>query len=168
MRRPDPVDDLRAGWDLHVSFGLDHPYVYSQVYGRHSPGRRGPAAQAAAEVLRGLLRRVAEAGRLTRDVETAAQMVHAAGCGVTLTLMAVPAAERDISVSDATREAVLAAVTLPYGDRESTAAVTPVGLVLPAGARRHAVALGVALDGEASPFTDAERRLLHEWLQRLT
>src|SRR3712207_1801545 len=24
----DPVDDLRAGWDLHVAFGLENPAFY--------------------------------------------------------------------------------------------------------------------------------------------
>src|SRR4051812_37628384 len=26
---PDPIADLRAGWDLHVAFGLANPAVYA-------------------------------------------------------------------------------------------------------------------------------------------
>src|SRR5690606_24577218 len=32
-REPDPVDDLRRGWDLHVDFGLEHPALYALVFG---------------------------------------------------------------------------------------------------------------------------------------
>lgn len=28
----DPVADLRAGWDLHVGFGLCNPALYSLMY----------------------------------------------------------------------------------------------------------------------------------------
>src|ERR1039457_6104597 len=29
----DPVEDLRAGWDLHIGFGLANPALYSLMYG---------------------------------------------------------------------------------------------------------------------------------------
>lgn len=171
-RHADPVDDLRAGWDLHVGFGLGHPYVYAQIYGRYAPDQANPAAEEGAEILRGLVRRVAEAGRLTRDVETAAQMIHSAGRGVTLTLMATPPERRDPSLSHACREAVLAAVTVPAAETaaEAEAAGEAADGVLSAADRRHAVALGAALSssGAAVPFTEAERAMFQEWLGRLT
>ena len=33
----DPVDDLRAGWDLHVGFGLANPALYALMYGDPRP-----------------------------------------------------------------------------------------------------------------------------------
>lgn len=170
VRREDPVDDLRAGWDLHVEFGLNHPYVYAQIYGRHAPGQTSPATEESAAILRSLVQRVAEAGRLTRDVETAAQMIHAAGCGVTFTLMAIPPEQRDMSLSHSCREAILSATTVsdtgPSDGTTRAASDEP----LTADNRRHAVALTAALSAHESPspFTDAERALLQEWLDRLT
>lgn len=155
-RKPaaDPVDDLRAGWDLHVGFGLAHPHVYAQIYGRYAPDHPNPATQRAAAVLLALVGRAARAGRLVCDVETAAWTIHAAGCGTTLTLINTPA-PRDLTLSSACREAVLASLTTdpdPTGPAESAA--------------RHAVAL-TALLGEDTAFTAAERTLLLEWLGRL-
>ena len=47
------------------------------------PGAELTAAKEAAEILHGLVSRVAEAGRLRVGVERAARMIHAAGSGVT-------------------------------------------------------------------------------------
>ena len=44
---PNPVADLRAGWDLHVGFGLANPALYALMYGDPRPGARPPAAAAA-------------------------------------------------------------------------------------------------------------------------
>src|SRR5690606_5325013 len=108
-RTEDPVDDLRQGWDLHVEFGVTHPVVYSLMYG-DSLSDVGAVAEAEA-ILRGLVQRIAEAGRLRVGVELAAQVVHAAGMGVTLSLIRTPPEERDPMLSELTREAVLAALT---------------------------------------------------------
>ncbi|MEU7633811.1 TetR/AcrR family transcriptional regulator [Nocardia sp. NPDC049220] len=165
----DPVGDLRVGWDLHVGFGLSHPYVYAQIYGRHAPGQPNPAAEEAAVVLRGLLQRVAEAGRLTRDVESAAVLIHSAGCGVTLTLMSVPPDRRDMSISDLCRETILAAVTVPTaGALEDGAGQVSSRS---AEAARHAVSLAAVLSGGGDwqpPLTEAESGMLSEWLDRLS
>ena len=40
----DPVGDLRAGWDLHIGFGLANPALYSLMYGEPRPGASSPAA----------------------------------------------------------------------------------------------------------------------------
>jgi AcrR family transcriptional regulator len=105
----DPVDDLRHGWDLHVAFGVANPAVYALMYGDPRPGAAPEAAREAAAVLDGLVRRVAEAGRLRVAADRAAAMIHAAGCGVTLSLIATPSAERDPGLSSAV-------YALMYGD----------------------------------------------------
>src|ERR671916_1649237 len=110
-RAEDPVEDLRRGWDLHVGFGLENPGFYTLMYGDPRPGVEPTAAREADEILHGLVQRVAEAGRLRVGVENAVQMIHAAGLGVTLTLIGTRPEERDPALSGATREAILAAVT---------------------------------------------------------
>lgn len=158
----DPVTDLRAGWDLHVGFGLANPALYALMYGDPQPGVMPPAAVEAHKMLEWLVRRVAAAGRLRVGVGSAMRMIHAAGVGVVLTLIAVEETDRDLAVSDLTREAVLAAVTTDATPGEAPAL---------AGPRRAAVSRAVALKAllpEASAaFTRAERGLLVEWLDRL-
>src|SRR3954468_23951911 len=39
----DPIEDLKAGWDLHVGFGLANPALYALMYG--DPRAPSPAAQ---------------------------------------------------------------------------------------------------------------------------
>ena len=91
----DPVEALRHGWDLHVGFGLANPAIYQLMIGDARPGAAPPAAQEGAEMLRALVGRVAEAGRLRVGVDRAAQMFHAAGSGVTLALLSTTPEERD-------------------------------------------------------------------------
>src|SRR6476620_4467363 len=38
----DPVEELRAGWDLHVGFGLANPGLYALMYGDPQPGAPSP------------------------------------------------------------------------------------------------------------------------------
>lgn len=155
-RAEDPVEDLRQGWDLHLGFGLANPAFYALMYGDPRPGVEPTAAREAAGILRGLVQRVAEAGRLRVGVERAARMIHAAGSGVTLTLIGAEPGDRDPGLSEATREAVLAAVTTDE-------------TIEPAGRGRVAsrtVALRAVLP-EAAELTPGERTLLSEWLDRL-
>jgi len=158
----DPVADLRAGWDMHIGFGLANPALYALMYGDPRPGARPPAAVEAYMVLERLLQRVAAAGRLRVDVGRATHLIHAAGVGVVLTLIAVEDADRDLAVATLTREAILAAVTTDVPSDEATAGN---------GSRRaaaHAVALKALLPEASTAFTPAERGLLMEWLDRLT
>jgi len=55
--------------------------------------------------------RIAEASRLRVSEDHAAHLVHAAGCGTTLTLIAMPEDRRDSALSHTAREAVIAAIT---------------------------------------------------------
>lgn len=150
----DPVEDLRAGWDLHLGLGLANPALYTLMYGRYRPGTSSPAAVAAFEVLARHIRRIAEAGRLSVPEERAAALVHAAGSGTTLTLIATPEDRRDPELSRTAREAVIAAITT---DAPATRAPGPV---------TAAVTLRAVL-----PHTDAlttpERGLLEAWLDRI-
>lgn len=150
----DPVEDLRAGWDAHVAFGLAHPALYSLMYGQPQPGAMPPAALAAVDNLRRLVYRVAEAGLLRVEEERATRLLHAAGCGTTLELIRCPEEPRHPSLSVAAREAVIAAITsnAPVGD-----APGPVSA---------AVALRAVLP-QVEVLSPAERCLLREWLERI-
>ncbi len=64
--------------------------LYLLMYGEPRPGASLPAAGAAAGVLALNIHRIAEAGRLPVNEDYAAHVVHAAGCGTTLTLIAMP------------------------------------------------------------------------------
>lgn len=154
----DPVDDLRAGWDRHVEFGVSNPELYALMYGRPRADQPFEAAAKAAELLHGLVERIAAAGRLRLDVEAAAEMVHAAGTGVTLTLIATPPDQRDPRLSERTREAILGAVTVEPRKRAGVRKPTPAS---------HAIALKAALPEIDAPLSDAERGLLSEWLDRI-
>src|SRR5215203_3510790 len=160
-REEDPVEDLRRGWDLHVEFGLANPTFYTLMYGDPTSGTESTAAVEAATILRDLVRRVAEAGRLRVSVERAANMIHAAGCGVTLTLIGAKPADRDPALSETTREAILAAVTSDEpddwkerNDRDRVA--------------NRAVALKAVLCEAEKELSSGEKTLLSEWLDRLS
>lgn len=150
----DPVEDLRRGWDHHVSFGLDNPALYSLVYGERRAASVSPAALAGREFLAARIRRIAQAGRLRVDEERAAHLVHATGSGTTLTLIAMPEESRDMSISDLAREAVIAAIV-------TETPVTPAANLVGA-----AVALRARL-GETPVLSPQERGLLREWLERI-
>ncbi len=157
-REEDPVEDLRRGWDLHVGFGLENPAFYVLMYGDPRPGVEPTAAREANGILHGLVQRVAEAGRLRVGVESAARTIHAAGVGVTLTLIGTGPGDRNPGLSGATREAVLAAVTT---DAEIDR-VTGHDRV-----SARAVALKAVLPEAPAGFTPPESALLSEWLDRL-
>lgn len=107
----DPVEDLRAGWDLRVEFGLDSPALYSLMYGDPHPGVTSPAGATARQILLEHMRRLALVGLLRVSEEKAADLVHASGCGTVLTLLAMSEDRRGLSISEAAREAVIAAIT---------------------------------------------------------
>jgi AcrR family transcriptional regulator len=151
----DPVEELRAGWDGHVSFGLANPALFSLMYGNPGPGRRSPAASAALAVLREKVRDVAAAGRLAVSERHAVNLMHAAGSGVVLTLLEAPEPDRDLKLSETTREIIIGAITT--GD--------------PGKAKSGPVAAANALHAQLSELnmlTDGERHVLAEWLDRIS
>lgn len=151
---PDPIADLRRGWDEYVAFGVSNPGVFAVMAGEPRPGAASPAMAAGLAVLRARIKRVAASGRLRVSAERAAALLHAAGTGVVQTLLAEPETERDLSISDLAREAVLGAITgKPRGP-----AVT--------GVQGAASALRAALD-ETRAISPGERLLLEELLTRI-
>ncbi|MEU7403948.1 TetR/AcrR family transcriptional regulator [Streptomyces sp. NPDC044948] len=151
---PDPIADLRRGWDVAVEFGLAHPALYTLMY--TEPARTGSAAfKAGMEVLMGRMRRLASGGWLRVDEELAAQIIHATARGAVLTWLSLPEDRRDPALFTTLRESMVSAVTY------ERPAVRDTG---PAGAAR---ALRAALP-EQAVLSDAERRLLGEWLGRLS
>lgn len=150
----DPVEDLRRGWDLHVGFGVSNPALYSLTYGQGRTGVQTPAARKAAEILASRINAIALAGRLRVTEAMAAHLVHAAGCGVTFTLISTPPDLRDPDLSLRAREAAIAAVTT------DGAGVDPDEDV-----RGAAVAMR-AMAPRLSGLTSAETALLIEWMDR--
>jgi AcrR family transcriptional regulator len=151
----DPVESLRAGWELHTGFGLANPGLFRLMH----TALRTPDGQAMAAVGTGVLqarvRRVAEAGRLRVTERRAVDLIQAAGTGVVFTLIDQPADERDDALADIAWEAVCAAILTGPG---SAAAV--------AGPAAAAVSLRAALPG-LTALTAAERALLGDWLERI-
>jgi AcrR family transcriptional regulator len=158
----DPVEELRRGWDVHVGFGLANPAFYKLMYGDPRPGEGFAAALEGRKILRGLIQRVAEAGRLRVGVERAAEMIHASCTGVVLSLIAAGPEDRDPGLSDTTREAILAAITTS-GSEEAKSDPEVRDR-----AANHAVALKAVLSEAETGLTPGERALLSEWLDRIS
>src|SRR6185437_6383592 len=134
---PDPIADLRAGWDLAVEFGLANPALYTLMYGE--PTRSSPAAlKAGLEVLMGRIRRLAAAGWLRVDEGLAAAIIRATAHGAVFTWLSMPEEQRDPALLTVLRESMVAAVT------SERPAVREPG---PAGAAR---ALRAALPGQTA------------------
>jgi len=150
----DPVADLRRGWDTHVDFGLTNPALYSLSYGDPRPGAAPPAARQAAEILAGIIHRIAEAGRLAVTETRAVNLVHAGGRGTTLMLISLPETERDPALSTMARESIIGTITT---DAPPDVAPGPVAT---------AVAMRAVLPA-ATVLTGPERDLLAEWLDRI-
>ena len=153
-RSADPVESLRAGWELHIGFGLAHPELFRLMH----TALRTPDGQAAAatgsEILKARIHRVAEAGRLRVTERRADELIRAAGTGVVFTLIDQPGGERDEGLADTAWAAVCAAILVDTEDA-----------VLP-GPEVAAVTLRAALP-ELSALSAGERVLLGEWLDRI-
>ncbi|MFD0403622.1 TetR/AcrR family transcriptional regulator [Kitasatospora sp. NPDC127121] len=149
----DPIEDLRAGWDVAVEFGLANPALYTLMY-TEPTGTTSAAFKAGMEILMGRIRRLAAGGWLRVDEELAAQIIHATARGAVLTWLSLPQDRRDPALLTTLRECMVAAVT----NRQP--AVKEPG---PAGAAR---ALRAALP-EQTKLSSAEQHLLGEWLNRL-
>lgn len=147
---PDPVQDLRDGWDMHVAFGLANPGLFALMSGDH----QSPAAASGHEVLLHRIRRIALAGRLKVSEARAVALIASACVGTVLTLLRKPESERDAGLSAAAREAVMAAIAT---DVAPPAGSTVNGL---AAALRASLPSGGVL-------SKGERLLLEELLERL-
>ena len=149
----DPVEGLRAGWELHVGFGLANPELFRLMHTVCTPDGQATAA-AGIRMLQARLHRVAQAGRLRVTERRAAGLIHAVGTGVVFTLIDQAEDERDETLADTAWESVCAAILTDA----STAAIT--------GPAAAAVTLRAALPG-LTALTAAERALLGDWLDRI-
>ncbi|MCP3425597.1 TetR/AcrR family transcriptional regulator [Rothia sp. AR01] len=145
----DPIQDLRAGWDAHVTFGLAHPGFYTLMYGKVRPGYSPAAQSRPSRILGELTARAAEQGRLAVDPRQAAAHVLSTNIGVTLRQIIL--AEADPALSASVREGVISAITGGGAGSPHDA----VGAVVEQAAA-HPEVLGAS-----------ETRLLIEWLRRL-
>lgn len=155
---PDPVQDLRDGWDMHVAFGLAHPGLFAIMSANEHPGPHSrplsPAVAAGLDVLRRRIRNIALAGRLRVSEERAVALLQSVCVGMVLTLLSAPEERRDPGLSETAREAVVAtitceAITVAYSEPSAVAA-----------------ALRASLD-RTSVLTGGERHLLEELLDRI-
>ena len=159
----DPVEELRRGWDMVVEFGVSRPELFAVM--NRSTGRASDAAHdAGLEILHGRVRRLAAGGWLRVGEELAAQLIQATGQGAVVTWHATPAERRDPALLSVLRESMIAAVTRA----EPTLPTTESGPAPAARALRAALPddAGNGTGGDAV-LSEAELRLLREWLTRL-
>ncbi|MGP4014525.1 TetR/AcrR family transcriptional regulator [Saccharopolyspora sp. 5N708] len=151
----DPVVDLRSGWDTHVAFARAHPAVYRLMY---SPSFAAvpAAAQEALRLLREVLVRCAEVGKLRVAPDVAAQAIMSANIGVALNLVSQPETYADPDLSDRVRDAVHDSL-LVNTERPAKAASGD-------GVSTAALQLAAQLQGGRSPLGDPETALLVHWL----
>lgn len=155
----DALQDIRDGWDTHVDFGLSHPGLFAILSGDPEVSAQAPSLAAGHDLLRGKIRRLAKVGRLRVSEERAVALMQSACVGVVLTLLGQPHDARDEGLSVASREAVIAAITVvPRANSKAhTAESTP---------RRAATALRASLD-QTTVLSKGERQLLEELLDRI-
>lgn len=149
----DAVEDLRAGWQTYVDFGLANPTLFALL---SDPTRRlsSPAARSGQYVLETRIHRVALTGRLLVSESRAVDLVHASGAGAVLTLLSTPSERRDLGLAQDLLNAVLRQILL---DDPAPPAHTHLG---------SAVALRANIT-QLDVLHDAERQLLAEWLDRV-
>jgi AcrR family transcriptional regulator len=150
----DPVDELRAGWDLHVAFGLSHPGLFVIMSGNPRPSPMSPALHTAMGILRQKIRNIAVAGRLRVTEDRAVTLLHAAGTGTVFALLTQPEAQRDLGLSALARDSIIAAIT-------SDPVIAPGQ-----GVASAAVAMNALLE-QTAVLSDGERHLMTEWLTRI-
>lgn len=151
-RDDDPLADLRAGWETHIGFGLANPALFVLLADPVRSGR-SPASATGREVLRDRVRRIAEIGRLRVAEQRAVDLLHAAGTGAVLTLLAMPPRHRDPGLADAMYDAVTRSILTgspAVAEHGPTAAAVAFRTVVP----------------ELAGLTGTERALLAEWLDR--
>ena len=151
---PDPVEDLRNGWDRYVGFGLENPDIFAIMNEIGSPLAQSPAALAGMDALRRRVAKIAQAGRLRVAEERAVALVHASAVGIVTTFLALPPEERDERLMALARDGALATIVDEEAAPDRSDAVI------------HAIALRAHLDG-IEALSAAEKSLMREWLDRL-
>jgi AcrR family transcriptional regulator len=148
----DSLDDLRAGWQTQIEFGLANPAVF-RLLSDPNRVRQSPAARAGRQVLESRVHRIALTGRLRVSEQRAVNLIQAAGIGTIQTLHSTPPEHRDPGLGQAMYEAVLQQILTDPPERlDGTPAATAVAF--------RAIVPTLAM------LSDSERRLLCEWLDR--
>lgn len=152
---PDPIQDIRQGWDAHVAFGLANPGFYSLMYGKVRPGY-SPAPQAKpSQMLLSLTIAAADQGRLAVSPKQAAAHILVTNIGVTLRQIILAEEDRELSI--AVREGAIAAITGTSSERESKDHRAASIHQIVEYAVQHPEVLG-----------EKESQLLTDWLLRLS
>src|ERR1700685_3937243 len=148
----DPLDDLRAGWEMQIDFGVANPALFRLL---SDPDRvlHSPAARSGRHVLESRVHRVAVTGRLRVGERRAADLIQAAGIGAIQTLLSAPPGQRDPGLADSMFQAVL-------GQILTDAPARPEGGPIAAAVAFRAIAPRLDM------LSEAERYLLAEWLDR--
>jgi len=162
----DPVADLRAGWDAHMEFALEHRHAYRILFGGQLTTRPEAAVEAMG-LLRSILDRIAAQGRLRLAPAEAARIVMAANTGVALGLILHPENYPQADIAELTREATLAGILAPASHGGSTSQEDVTGAVTVAAVTLRAALQENGAGSPAAPFSAAEAALLDEWLRRL-
>jgi hypothetical protein len=150
---PDPVQDLRDGWETHVAFGLAHPSLYAIMNGDQQAGVASPAMAAGYEILRKKVRAIALTVRLRVNEDRATLLMQSACRGTVLTLLGKPDTQRDPGLSATALEAVMATIIGPTTAPDSQP-------------RSSAISLRAHLNGIAA-LSSGERYLMDELLARI-
>ncbi|MEU6222573.1 TetR/AcrR family transcriptional regulator [Streptomyces sp. NPDC047042] len=148
----DPVEDLRAGWNTQISFGLANPYVYGLLLDPVR-ARDTPAQVKGLLILAERVHAIAAAGRLRVSEERAVSLIHSAGVGTVHTLLTQLPDQRDPHLADAAFDAIARAILT---DEPAVPTQDPAAVV----------AAFRTLLPELPTLSKAEAALLDEWLQR--
>src|ERR1700710_1013639 len=112
----DPLEDLRAGWDTQMAFGLANPTLFRLL---SDPSRvvHSPAAQSGRQVLASRVHRIAVTGRLRVSEQRAVDLIQAAGIGAIQTLPSTPPEQRDPGLAQDMFLAVLGHILIDADER---------------------------------------------------
>lgn len=149
----DPLDDLRSGWQTQIDFGVANPDLFRLL---SDPARvlGSAAARSGKRILEARVHRVAVAGRLRVSEQHAVGLIQAAGIGTIQTLLSSEPGHEDPHLGSAMYEAVLRQI---LSDAPAPAEDGPLA---------SAVAFR-AIAPQLDMLSDAERRLLDDWLDRV-
>jgi len=151
----DPVRGLRAGWELHVGFGVANPALFRLMHTAAQTADGRAIIESGIRVLHERVRLLARAGRLRVTEKRAVELIHAAGTGVVFALINQPDGDRDGSLADLAWESVCMTILV---DPPDAATDLPVAA---------AVTLLASLP-DLTEFSTGERALFAEWLDRVT
>ncbi|OLT12366.1 hypothetical protein BJF78_03865 [Pseudonocardia sp. CNS-139] len=154
-----PLEDLRAGWDAHVAFGVGRPELYQLMYGTVHTGQRSAAAKEAYQGLLAVMLKIAALGVLRVPPDVAAQMMQSSAIGVTLRLIASRDDPPSDELSPRVRDAVLGAILVDPASRPTDPAADALAA--------RALSLDSAVADGPTDLSPAEAALLREWLRRL-